>query len=77
MPEWIGWAIVVGLGAVFAIIITIEAASISCWKKYLGSKGASIGIDSFGESAPYKEVYEHFNLTSSKIVNLIQKMLRE
>ena len=59
------------------IIITIEAASISCWKKYLGSKGASIGIDSFGESAPYKEVYEHFNLTSSKIVNLIQKMLRE
>jgi len=24
LPEWIGWAIVVGLGAVFAVIITIE-----------------------------------------------------
>ncbi len=24
LPEWIGWAIVVGLGMVFAVIITIE-----------------------------------------------------
>ena len=33
LPEWIGWAIVVGLGAVFAIIITIE---VKIEEKYLG-----------------------------------------
>ncbi len=58
------------------IIITIEAGSINCWNKYIGAKGLSLGIDKFGESAPYKEVYKHFNLTSNKIVNLVQKMLR-
>ena len=60
-----------------SIIITIEAGSVSCWNKYIGSKGASLGIDTFGESAPYKEVYDHFNLTSDKIVTLIQKILRK
>ena len=29
LPEWIGWAIVVGLGMVFAVIITIEVKKIS------------------------------------------------
>ncbi len=33
LPEWIGWAIVVGLGMVFAIIITIE---VKIEEKYLG-----------------------------------------
>ena len=59
-----------------SIIITIEAGSISCWNKYLGKNGASVGINNFGESAPYKEVYDHFNLTSSKIVTLVQKMIK-
>jgi transketolase len=59
-----------------SIIVTIEAGSISCWNKYLGKNGASVGINNFGESAPYKEVYDHFNLTSSKIVTLVQKMIK-
>ena len=33
LPEWIGWAIVIGLGAVFAIVITIE---VKIEEKYLG-----------------------------------------
>ena len=60
-----------------SIIITIEAGTISCWSKYLGKKGFSFGVNTFGESAPYKEVYKHFNLTSEKIVTQIQKMLRQ
>ena len=59
-----------------SIIITIEAGNTSSWKKYVGEKGATLGIDSFGESAPYKEVYDKFNLTSDKIVMLVQKMLK-
>jgi len=60
-----------------SIIITIEAGGISSWKKYVGNKGLNLGIDNFGESAPYKEVYNHFDLTSDKIVNLIQEILRK
>ena len=58
-------------------VVTIEAASVSSWIKYKGNNGISLGIDDFGESAPYKEVYNHFNLTSGKIVSLIQKKLRK
>ena len=59
------------------IIVSIEAGSAISWNKYTSNNGISLGIDKFGESAPYKEVYNHFNLTSDKIVTLIQKMLRK
>jgi len=60
-----------------SIVITIEAGSVMSWKKYVDNKGISLGIDKFGESAPLKEVYNHFDLTSDKIVSLIQKILRK
>ena len=59
------------------IIISIEAGSVISWNKYTSNNGLSLGIDKFGESAPYKEVYNRFNLTSEKIATLIQKMLRK
>jgi len=60
-----------------ALIVTIEAGNVSSWDKFLGNKGMSLGINKFGESAPYKEVYDHFNLTADKIVNAIQERLRK
>jgi transketolase len=60
-----------------SLIITIEAGCINPWDKYTGNNGISLGINRFGKSAPYKEVYNHFDLTSNKIVALIQKMLRK
>jgi transketolase len=60
-----------------SLIVTLEAGSISSWQKYIKNKGLNFGIDQFGESAPYKEVYDHFNLTEEKITVLIQKKLRE
>ena len=59
-----------------SLIVTIEAGNISSWKKYSGNKGVSIGINKFGESAPYKEIYEHLNLSVEKIVLTIQDRLR-
>ena len=58
-------------------VITLEAGSVTHWQKYIKNKGLNLGIDQFGESAPYKEVYDHFNLSENKIINLIQKKLRE
>ena len=58
-----------------SIKISIEASSIYGWEKYVGPDGISLGIKSFGKSAPYKKIYEHFNLTSSNVVKLAKKML--
>ncbi|MFO7848009.1 MAG: transketolase [Balneolaceae bacterium] len=48
--------------------ISIEASSPYGWHKYTGSEGIVMGIDRFGESAPFKEVYEHLGLTAEKLV---------
>jgi len=58
-----------------SIKISIEASSIYGWEKYVGPDGISLGIKSFGKSAPYKKIYEHFNLTSDNVVKLAKKML--
>ncbi len=60
-----------------SLIVTIEAGNVSSWKSYLVNKGLSIGIDKFGESAPYKKVYEHFDLSVEKILLAIQNKLRK
>jgi len=58
-----------------SIKISIEAGNIFGWEKYVGPKGVSLGIKSFGKSAPYKKIYEHFNLTSDNVVKTAKKML--
>ena len=60
-----------------SLIVTLEAGSIMSWQKYIKDKGINLGIDNFGESAPYKEVYKHFKLSEEDITNFIQKKLRE
>ena len=60
-----------------SLIVTLEAGSIMSWQKYIGNKGLNLGIDKFGESAPYKEVYNHLDLSEEKITSLIQKKLRK
>ena len=55
--------------------ISIEAASTLGWKKYTGNQGRELGIDSFGKSAPYKKIYEHFKLTSNNIIKVAKEIL--
>ena len=55
--------------------ISIEASSTFGWEKYVGSEGSSLGIKSFGKSAPYKAIYENFNLTCDSVVMIARKML--
>ena len=47
LPEWIGWAIVVGLGMVFAVIITIE---VKIEEKYLGVSQTSEMFNTAGRT---------------------------
>ena len=55
--------------------ISIEAGGIFGWEKYVGSEGSSLGIKSFGKSAPAKKLYENFNLTSDNAVEVAKRML--
>jgi transketolase len=47
--------------------VGIEAASSFGWHKIIGRNGMFFGIDSFGASAPSKDLYNFFNLTPEKI----------
>ena len=41
----------------------------------MGPEGSSLGLKSFGKSAPYKAIYKNFNLNSDGVVALAKKML--
>jgi len=55
--------------------ISIEAGSSDCWKKYVGDNGIAFGIDEFGKSAPYKDIYKYFGLETTNIKNITKKLL--
>ena len=57
------------------LIISIEASETNNWKKYTGINGLNFGIDDFGKSAPYKEIYNHFNLNTESIIKKIKEKL--
>ena len=57
------------------LVISIEASETNYWKKYTGVNGLNFGIDDFGKSAPYKEIYDHFNLNSDSIIKKIKERL--
>jgi transketolase len=60
-----------------SVKISIEAGSIFGWEKYVGSDGISLGIRSFGKSAPFKKLYENFSLTSNNVTRIAKKMLEQ
>ncbi len=55
--------------------ISIEAGLTEPWKKYVGENGISFGINDFGKSAPQKDIFDSFYLTSKYIVKQIEIML--
>ena len=57
--------------------ISIEAGSIDCWKKYIGEKGLSFGIEDFGRSAPYKDVFKDLGLTSENIIKKVKQLINK
>jgi len=57
--------------------VSIEAAATLGWQKYVGNEGVAIGIDRFGASAPYKEIYQHLGLTAQSMVDEAEKLLKK
>ena len=57
------------------LVVSIEASETHYWKKYTGVNGLNFGINDFGKSAPYKEIYNHFELNSQSIAKRIKEKL--
>ncbi|KAF9917852.1 Transketolase [Lobosporangium transversale] len=53
-------------------IVSVEAASTYGWQRYAHE---SIGIDTFGSSGPWKEVYAHFELVPDKVAEKVKKVV--
>ena len=56
-----------------APIIAIEAAVAQGWHEFIGAKGQFIGMQGFGASGPYKQLYEKFGITAEAIVEKLKK----
>ena len=57
--------------------ISIEAGTTDSWTKYIGRNGIAFGVNNFGKSAPYKDIFKDFKLTLEDIVNSTKKMINK
>jgi transketolase len=57
--------------------VSVEAGATFGWHKWVGSHGAVIGLDHFGASAPYKELYEHFGITVGHIIKKVKQVISQ
>ena len=57
------------------LVVSIEASETSYWKKYTNYNGLNFGIDDFGKSAPYKDIYNHFGISNENIIKRIKERL--
>ncbi len=58
-----------------AAILAVEAAIPLGWERYTGRRGAVIGMESFGASAPAGELFERFGFSPAAIVKRAQSIL--
>ena len=55
--------------------VAVEAGVTDFWRKYVGTEGAVVGIDTFGESAPAPDVFKHFGLTPENVAKAVRSVL--
>ncbi len=55
--------------------VAVEAAVVDGWYKYVGINGAIVGMNTFGESAPAKELFAYFGFTVDKVVEAVNSLI--
>ncbi|HXZ89160.1 MAG TPA: transketolase [Candidatus Binataceae bacterium] len=55
--------------------LAIEAGSPLSWYRWVGLDGDVIGMDTFGASAPYQDLMNHFGFTTQKVVERALRLL--
>ena len=56
--------------------VSVEAATTLGWERYVGLDGASVGVDRFGASAPYKRIYEEFGITPVHVADEAEALVK-
>ena len=56
--------------------VGVEAAVRQGWDAIIGRDGIFVGMDSFGASGKYEEVYEHFGITADAVVGRVKAAVR-
>lgn len=57
--------------------LAVEAGSTQGWERWVGPLGAVIGLDRFGESAPYQEIFQHFGFRPEDIAGRAMELLAQ
>jgi transketolase len=57
--------------------VSIEAGVTLGWERYVGLAGKSIGVNTFGASAPYQKVYEEYGLTAAHVAAAARELLKK
>ena len=55
--------------------VAIEAGVRFGWDRWIGRDGGFVGMSSFGASAPYQDLYNHFNITADAVVVEVEKRI--
>ena len=55
--------------------VAVEAGVSEGWYRYVGSAGAVLGLNRFGESAPAKDVFKYLGFTVENLVALAEKVM--
>jgi transketolase len=59
-----------------AVRVAIEEASTLGWERYVGSEGTIIGMHTFGQSAPFKDIEREFGFSPDQIAAKAKEALR-
>ncbi|UCF59682.1 MAG: transketolase [Anaerolineaceae bacterium] len=57
--------------------VAIEAGVTQGWERWVGNEGVVIGLDRFGASAPFRQVYQHLGLTVERIIEEAERLLAD
>jgi transketolase len=57
--------------------VAVEAGVTDYWRKYVGTEGAVVGIDRYGESAPAADVFKHFGFTPENVAKVVRSVIGE
>jgi transketolase len=55
--------------------VAVEAAHPDFWRKYVGRRGHVVGIATFGESAPAKDLYQYFGITAEAVAQAVRQLV--
>jgi len=55
--------------------VAVEQAATFGWERYLGPRGRMIGMNTFGASAPLKELQKHFGFEPERVVAVAKELL--